>query len=249
MVRLAFKRLVCIAVLGMAVAGCETKRADTSEAITNSLYQLAVVAERNSDYAAAVRHFAIINQRRPESLSIAVALARNLRYSGASADAVRALEQGSERFGADPVYLLELGKAKLAAGKSRGALTALKTALAKDPENWEVQSTIGIAYDLLEDFENARAVYETALELSENNPAILNNMAISAALSGDLDRAISILKNATTAARHSSQIRQNLALFYGIKGDIATAETLARMDLGEEAVRKNLSIYSRLRKY
>lgn len=248
MVQLAFKRFVCIAVLGVAVAGCQTNRVDSNEAVSDSLYQAAVAAERNADYAAAVKHFGTLNQRRPENLSIVVALARNLRYSGASADAVRVLELEADHFGSDPAYLLELGKGKLAAGKSRGALKALKTALAKDPENWEVQSTVGIAYDLLEDFDNARAAYESALELSENNPAILNNMAISAALSGDLDRAIYILKNATTAARHSSQIRQNLALFYGIKGDLATAETLARMDLAEDAVRKNLSIYSRLRK-
>jgi Flp pilus assembly protein TadD len=237
-----FSRIFRAALLLVFLAGC----ANGEEAvISESLRNAAIEAQRNLNYAVAASHFRKLRNRQPKDLGVLLGLARNLRYMGAANEAVRVLEEVRHDFDGLAVFHVEWGKAKLAGGKSEEAVEHFKTALEKDPGNWEIHSAMGIAYDLMLSFDEARKAYRKALELSKDNPAILNNMAISAAQAGDVDAAIVMLKRAATIARHSPQLRQNLALFYGIKGDFHEAEALSRMDLDEEAVRNNLAFYSR----
>ena len=176
-----------------------------------------------------------------------MALARNFRYFGDSENAVQVLEQADLGDDAEPAFLIEYAKARIAAGKSRAVIESLKAAQEDYPENWEIYSLLGIAYDQIEEYGEARQAYEKAGMLSEDNPSILNNSAISLALSGDLDGAIEVLNSNPRLARNTPQIRQNLAFFYGIKGDIESAEALGRMDLDEETIQRNMLIYSQFR--
>ncbi|MBT5035401.1 MAG: hypothetical protein HOM51_12890 [Rhodospirillaceae bacterium] len=174
-------------------------------------------------------------------------MAKNLRYAGSSALAVRLLESEKENHGTTSGFALELGKANLASGATDKAIASLEEAVKHSPRNWEPHSALGIAHDTKGAYGAAKTEYKMALALSRDNPAVLNNMAISAALSGDIETAIKTLKRVASVARHNPQTRQNLALFYGIRGDTDKAEALAKMDLDAESVRNNLAVFLRFR--
>jgi len=237
-----------VVIAAMLTAACQSAPVSENSAISSSLTQAALAAERTNDYSTAIDQYQKLLSRDPENIDVLIGLARNLRYSGDSINAVKILEKLGPAEDAPVVYRLELAKSKIAAGKAKAAIRQLKLALSAEPENWQIHSALGIAHDLNEDYASARTAYEQARTLSEDNPAVLNNMALSAALSGDIDRAIALLEGAPRLARHSPQIRQNLAFFYGINGDMKSAGSLARMDLDEEQVQTNLSIYSRFHK-
>jgi len=243
------KTLPMLALAGLVLTtACQSTPDGQDAAIATSLTQMALTAERTNDYSGAVDQYKKLLNRNPKSTDFLIALARNLRYLGKSRDALEVLK-GLRPPGIPSIaYRLELAKSDIAAGKAVDAIAVLDLARAQAPNNWEIYSTLGIAHDLNEDYAKAGQAYQQAQKLSEDNPAILNNMAISAALSGDIDKAISLLQNAPRLARHSPQMRQNLAFFYGIKGDMTAAKSLAKMDLDDAAVRKNLAIYSRFHK-
>ncbi|MEE8393555.1 MAG: tetratricopeptide repeat protein [Rhodospirillales bacterium] len=242
---------VCIGLAIFLLAGCETDEFASPEAIdamTKPLLQAAMEAQQGADYAKAAGHFRKLHQKLPDDRFVLLGLARNLRYVGAAKEAVRTLERAWPSFAGDSKLMTELGKARLANGNAKNAIVVFKAALEIEPANWDTYSAMGIAYDLMELYVEASKWYLKALEMSPDNPVVLNNMAISAAQSGDLDTAINTLKRASVLARRSPQVRQNLALFYGIRGDFKSAESLARMDLDEEAVRNNLAFYYRFGK-
>ncbi len=236
-----------ITVIAVVLAGCASGPESNAQAIRETLQQAAAAAEADGDYANAAGQYQTLYDRRPDDLASLLGLARNLRYSGRAKLAVEAMDKAADRFAGQTAFLVERGKANVAAGNVSAAIGFLTAARDKDGGNWEIHAALGIAYDLTEKFDRARESYGRALQLSKDNPVILNNMAISAALAGDIDRAIATLEHAPVAARNSPQVRQNLALFYGIKGDMEKAEALARMDLDEAAVRNNLAVFSRLR--
>lgn len=243
---------LALPLVAVLLAGCAapfpTESGSASDAIVESLLQEAQDAEKEANYTAAAYNYHKLKLRRPDDLGIQIALARNLRYSGSAADAAYVLERAPDRAARRADYLLELGKAYIALKEPAKALKMLTAARERAPDDWQVHAALGVAHDLAEDFSGARRAYREAARLSKNNPAVINNMALSMVLAGDLDGAIATLENAPLVARRSPQIRQNLALFYGIKGDFETARSLARIDLDEEAVRKNLDVYAQFRK-
>lgn len=240
------KKIFAAGFLIIATSGCATDSIE--EAINESLFQAALEAGLKGDYSSAAGHYSKLRERLPDDRAALLGLAQNLRYLGSARDAVRLLEEKSDAFSGDPVFLSELAKAKIATGASSDAIALLKEALEYDSANWAIHAALGIAYDMVENYGQAQDSYRDALAVSNDNPRVLNNLAISSALSGNLEKAVEILEQAAKIDRHNPQIRQNLAFFYGIKGDVDNAEALARMDLDEESVRNNLSVYSSFRK-
>ncbi|HEC14339.1 MAG TPA: tetratricopeptide repeat protein [Rhodospirillales bacterium] len=239
------KRLIAFAFLMVSATACAGGARNTDGILTETLYQAALEAERNTDYAAAANHYLKLLEKKPNDKAALLGMARNLRYAGSAADAARVLEQRRSLFLQDPAFVIELAKAKLAGGKTTAAIGYFQEARKMDPKNWTVPSALGIAYDMAQDFEAAEKSYKKALALSPDNPVVMNNLAISIAQTGRLDEAIDILGKAAVLSRKSAQIRQNLALLHGIKGDFKKAEALARMDLDNESVSYNLSFFQR----
>lgn len=233
-------------VLAIAVGGCAWGANSGAQAITDTLQAAAAASEASGEYLVAADQYRKLLDRRPDDFEATLGLARNLRYSGRAREAVEVLDKAAGKSGDQVAFMVERGKANIAAGNLDEAIGFLVRARAKDDRDWSIHAALGIAYDLTEKFDEARQSYARALERSKGNPVVLNNMAISAALTGDIDRAIATLENAPQATRHSPQVRQNLALFYGIKGDMEKAEGLARMDLDEASVRNNMAVFSRL---
>lgn len=232
---------------GLLLNGCQTTGSTDEKNMSASIESAAVNAERNGDFAAAAGHYSKLRELRSDDFQVLLGLARTLRYAGGAESALKILKDAAATFGGNPAFLIERGKVEIAVNKSSDAVTSLNKALSITPDDWQIYATLGIAYDLATAFNTAEDAYAKALRLSPGNPAILNNMAISAALAGDIDKAITTLEEAPTPARQNAQIRQNLAMFYGLKGEIGKAENLARRDLDEASVRRNMSLFARLR--
>lgn len=234
--------------LGACVQQAKEKTIEDNIVVEDTLRRAAVEAEENRNYLAAFSHYQKLWTTYRSSEQLFLGMVRNLRYLGSAKEAVRAMLENEESFGKSLAYRLEYAKSLIAADRSRDAVSQLVTAIDLKHDDWRIYATMGIAYDRLQIFRSAREAYEMGLELSPENPAILNNMAISAAMNGDIKGAIAIVNRASRADRNNVQIRQNLALFLGIGGDLKHAEALARMDLDEDSVRNNLSVFQSLRR-
>ena len=226
-------------------SGCllapQEKLADAS--LNDVLRTAAVEAEGANDYRKAVRHFRTLYERDRTDPAVVRDLARNMRYAGDPRNAAAFLTENLKTVGRKPELVLELAKAQLVASRLDDAHRALTEAQSLMPENWQLYSAWGVYHDRRGNFDQARDAYQRALGLSPNNFAVLNNLALSLALAGRIDEGISTLRKLAESEKTTSQVRQNLALLYGIKGDLESAERLAREDLPQESVERNLSTW------
>lgn len=252
----ALRMVLLVGATTFLIAGCETTGGDQqaestakSDPLLNQveadLRISAQRAESRGEYQRAAAIYETLLKQEPGDGAARIGYSRNLRHLGQGVQALAALEDVADQHTDNLSYLLELGKAAVAARKPNRAITAMGALLEIAPKTWEAYSITGIAQDLLGDFEAARAAYETALSLSENNMAVLNNFALSRALAGDLDGGITMLEEALQTNRGTPQVRQNLALLYGIRGDVDQAAAVARMDLQQEQIDNNVSFYRR----
>ena len=237
-------------VLGLAglMGGCaamgEPKPNDAS--LVAAQRQAAEQDEAAYNYSDAAGIYQTLYSQHPDDLELGLGLARNLRFSGSPQNEIALVNQLITKHGRTVPLLVELGKAYLAADQDNLALPTLLEAKGKDPKNWEILSTIGVAYDYQGDYADARDAYAQALIASPSNPTVLNNLALSQAQSGDLDGAIATLQQAIDQPSATAQARQNLALLMALKGDPDAAERLARKDLPQDVADNNNSYYRML---
>ena len=231
---------------GLLLAGCQQPGLDHNKpkeganaSLAAAQLQAAKQAEASYNYNDAVGIYQSLFAQNPNDLDMGLSLARNLRFSGQTQQEIGFLNQLIGKHGRSPVLLVELGKAYLAGDQDNLALPTLLEAKDTEPNNWEILSTIGVAYDYSGDYASAREAYAQALIASPSNPAVLNNLALSQASSGDLDGAIATLQQAVDQPSASAQTRQNLALLMALKGDPDAAERLARKDLPPEVADNN----------
>ena len=243
--RFAGKRLAMLTTVaaGVLMAGCLTTSAPKPEANAATLQaaqlNAAQQAEASYNYADAVGIYQGLYQQNPSDLGLALNLARNMRFAGQPQNAISMVSQLIGKQGRTAPLLTELGKAYLAADQDNLALPTLLEAKEKAPNDWEILSTLGVAYDYQGNYADAREAYAQALIASPSNPAVLNNLALSQASSGDLDGAIATLQQAIDQPTASAQTRQNLALLMALKGDPDAAERLARKDLPPDVADNN----------
>jgi len=242
---LRFWALLCVT--SLALSGCLSAFTDDDAAAQNAniLPEAARSAEQSGQFAVAANYYRKMFLDGSDELSVVLGYARNLRYAGAVLDAVAVLEDVADWHEDAPDYLLEIGKARLAAGRGDAAVLTLLRAAKLDAKNWEVYSALGIGYDLLKESDNAANAYRRALSLSPRNSTVLNNKAMSLAQNGKIDAAIKVLESVPNISQGKAHIRQNLALFYGIKGNFKKAESYAKLDLDDEMVKNNMAYYRR----
>ncbi len=138
------------------------------------------------------------------------------------------------------------GNALIALDRPEIALSQFEAALSLREES-RILNGIGVAHDLIGDHAAAQAHYRTALVLEPANLTIRNNLALSLGVAGKYAEAIAILRRAVTDPRAGVRQRLNLALVYGLAGQSAAAAEIARIDLDEESVMRNLAYYRTLR--
>ena len=236
--------LLATVAAGLLLAGCLTPPANQPKPGANASLaaaQLAAAkqAEASYNYSDAVGIYQSLFAQNPEDLDLALSLARNLRFSGQAQSDISLINQLTAKHGRTGPLLVELGKAYLAADQDNLALPTLLEAKEQEPNNWEILSTLGVAFDYQGNYADAREAYAQALIASPSNPSVLNNLALSQASSGDLDGAIATLQQAVDQPAASAQTRQNLALLMALKGDPDAAERLARKDLPADVANNN----------
>lgn len=215
------------------------------ESAERALLVSGVDAENAHNYENAISAFGNLYERRPGDAMVLTALLRNLRYGGRAADAVNYVEQKAKDLLTNPLVNFEYAKAQLDAGRKMEALNTLRAVAAQMPENWQVHNAIGIAYDSVDQFDDAIVAYQLALKYSPNSAIVMNNLAISQAMAGRLQAAIQTLEDAAAINRTNTHIRQNLALLYAANGESDKARALAAMDLNAGDLETNLSFYRR----
>jgi Flp pilus assembly protein TadD len=247
----ARQRLTLLATVaaGVLLAGCltpaEKKPGAENASLQAAQLQAAQQAEASYNYNDAVGIYQGLYVQNPNDMNLGLNLARNLRFSGRAQNAIVVLGQLVAKQGRTPPLLIELGKAYLAADQDNLALPTLLEAKEKAPNDWEILSTLEVAYDYQGNYADARLAYAEALIASPSNPNVLNNLALSQASSGDLDGAIATLEQAIDQPAATAQTRQNLALLMALKGDPDAAERLARKDLPPD-VADNNNVYFRM---
>lgn len=249
--RSALRRLAVPSVLAitLAVSSCAAF-GDGDAASTRSIavvdasaHAAALAAEAGHDYQAAAGSWTNLYQRHPDDPSIALNLARNLRYAGQMQPAIDVASGFMERHGASAPLLTELGKDYLAADRLGLAVRTLRQAVDAAPKDWNAASALGVALDYQGNHGEAQQTYQRALALSPDNPQLLNNLGLSQAEGGQLTEAEATLQQAADQPKATTQVRQNLALVKALSGDATAAERLSRQDLPPEMARANSTYY------
>jgi len=229
---------------GLSTSGANAQDAEL-DATARTLWASGVEAENAHNYELAINSFGNLYERRPDDAKVFAAFLRNMRYGGRAADAVRYADQRARHLLDDAVVKFEYAKAQVAAGRKDDALNTLRAVVVLMPDNWQVHSALGIAFDATGQFDNAIAAYKMALKLSPENAVVMNNLAMSQAMAGQLQAAIGTLEVAAAINRTNTHIRQNLALLYAANGEHEKARALAAMDLDSGDLETNLSFYRR----
>jgi Flp pilus assembly protein TadD len=198
------------------------------------------------DYRTAVALYRRAHTIAPMQATPLTGLGRALSALGAHEDAAEAYRKALALSPDDPNILHGLGNSMIALDQPAAAISHFELMLAGG-ELPAVYNGLGVAHDMLGRHTEAQAFYRTGLKGAPSDMRLRNNLGLSLALSNRFDEAIEILQRLAGDPRAGSQQRLNLALVYGLSGDGVAAAEIARIDLDESAVRRNLSYYRTLR--
>ena len=232
--------------------GCTDGDSETARPVTkndmpveNFFRTAAATSQDKFDYQSAAKYYQNLYNRDPTDIAALLGLVKNLRYIGQAAQSVAVLEQTEPDNLKIFAVRAEYGKSLVASGRALVAIEVLVEMLKEIPDDWELLSALGIAYDLNDDSANAERSYHAALDVTPRNASVINNLALSMALSGRIDEGISLLEETMMSSLSTPHIRQNLALMYAMKGDMNSAQKMAEQDLPQELVDNNLKYYER----
>lgn len=248
-----FRRMMALAAsLGIA-ASCTTTQttAPKTDTALRSKVEASMVdagreAEKRGDFPSAQAYYRSAYERDGKNVEAALGLSRMLRRLSRPREAMVIAERALEHAKENPRLMAELGKSQLAANDTLDAIESLSRAGSLLPDDWEIQSAIGVGYDRIGMYDQAAHRYEKALAIAPSNAVVLNNYALSLAQIGKLDQAIAMLEKATAMPERSPQMRQNLALLYAMNGRIEDAERLVNEDLSPELAAENIAYYRSL---
>jgi Flp pilus assembly protein TadD len=137
--------------------------------------------------------------------------------------------------------MLELGRAHIARGQAFYGVAPLEKARDQAPRDWRAYSLLGVAYEQVRRFDDARVAWNQALALSPDNPDVLTNAAMAAMTQGDAPAAETLLRRAVAQPTASAKVRQNLAMVLGLQGKMDEAEQILRRELPPEQAERNLA--------
>ena len=127
----------------------------------------------------------------------------------------------------------ERGITELERGNVPEAISALKMAASDNPNDPRIYNNLGIAYELMKDYKNARSAFRKALELNPYNSAILNNLAELSRNEGKQSDAIELYASAIASDPMFVEPYLNVARLF---------LDLSEFKLAEPYVRKTIEI-------
>ncbi len=256
------KSAVAMALTVLVLAGCagnpsgslgdsagyskQGANADTSRVA--SLMRVAASTARSGDFATAAglyRRAHRMNRKIPDPL---IGLGNAFSGLGAHDQAAAAYRKALKLSPKNPDALHGLGNALIALDQPSAAIDQFEAVLkSKNAVQTRTYNGIGVAHDMKGDHASAQAFYRTGLKEKPSDLSLRNNLGLSLALAGQFGEAIGILRRVAADTRAGARHRLNLALVYGLSGNSVAAEEVARIDLDEPAVRRNLAYYRTLR--
>jgi Flp pilus assembly protein TadD len=211
-----------------------------------ALARVATASLKGGDLATAAGLYRQAHSLDPKNVSHLIGLGRTLARLGQFEEAAETFDRAAKTAPGNVDVKHGYGNALIALDRPESALSQFEAALSLREEARSLNG-IGVAHDMLGDHVAAQAHYRTALVLEPANLTVRNNLALSLAVAGKFAEAIAILRRAITDPRAGTRNRLNLALVYGLAGQSAAAAEIARIDLDEESVMRNLAYYRTLR--
>ena len=215
----------------IAMTGCATTDAAEPLSAEEQAYQSAIEdalkpatpeqiaqAER-SDPITRANFWANEYQKNAADLETTIAFMRALRRIGSHE---RLMDVASTALPIHPnsyeIYL-ELGRSFLATNKPTEAAQAFVRSADYAPATDAAPlAALGLAFDRLENHDQAQEAYEIALQRDPNRVSTLSNYGLSLALTGQLEAAEAALRKAVAQPSADVRVRQNLALILGLQG-------------------------------
>jgi Flp pilus assembly protein TadD len=237
--------------LASALAGCATDPLTDAAATAPgspaaSLKRLGQTTLAAGDYPSAVGFFRRAHAENEQDFEAAYGLGLSLLRVGANDQAAEMLRKALALRPDDPNARRELGNALIALGRPSLALVEFDAAFDRS-QDARCLNGMGIALDLMGNQPAAQAQYRAGLKLDPGNTSLRNNLALSLAVTGSYAESLALLEPVVRAPGATVRQRQNLALIYGLAGEPDRAAAVARVDLDETSVRKNLVFYETLR--
>ncbi|ACI53217.1 TPR repeat-containing protein [Gluconacetobacter diazotrophicus PA1 5] len=135
-----------------------------------------------------------------------------------------------------------LARVQLAADP-REALATLRSLAARHPEDAQVQTDLGVAYDLCLQHAQAQAAYRQAMRLNPFAIAPQVNLGFSLAMSGRPNEAVQILGPLATSADGTVRIRQDFAFAEVQAGHEDIARRMLARDLPKDRIGPMLEVF------
>ena len=230
---------VCIAALGLSLAGCASKSRLTTGSVPSLNQPLA--AMNANELRSAAAQIGTAYDKNPKDAAVGMKYASVLTMSGRSDQALAVMQQVAIHNPTDRTVLAAYGKALAGAGQFDKALDSIQRAQTPDRPDWQLLSAEGAIHDQLGDPATARSRYRKALDMEPNEPSVLSNLGMSYVLQGDLKTAETYLASAVRQPGADSRVRQNLALVVGLQGRFEEAERIAGAELSAEQAGANVT--------
>ncbi len=218
--------------------------------IENSLYETALKALENGEYAKAEQYLVQLHEGNPENPDYAQKYADLGRKMGRCKDSLRIYDQLIAADAGSLEYREGKALCQLSMGEYDEAGRAFTDIMQKDSTRWRSINGAGLIFVSRNKLAEANQYFTLAADVSGQDASVLNNQGLTKALVGNYTDAIDVLKlasrNAAGTPEQKRRVDLNLALVYGISGDIDAAKRAAAPHLTEPQLYNNLGIYSEL---
>jgi Flp pilus assembly protein TadD len=251
-----YRRALLLAMLlaGSSLSGCaglaptpdEIASDDRDSKLAQAL-RMAETVRRNGDIAAPGAFFQRAHTLAPDRVEPLLGMAAAAAHTGQLEQAATAYEMALA-LQPDRLEVLEsLGRLQLQLRRPQQAADSLRACLRARPDDIKLQNALGVALDMAGRQAEAQVVYRAALEKAPDNASLRNNLALSLALSGALTESIALLDPLVYDPVNAARVRQNLALAYVLADREKEAAAVAKRDLSDEQVARNLAFYRSLK--
>jgi Tfp pilus assembly protein PilF len=220
----------------LALGACEPAPEPLPTAVdrTQELDTLVETGERalaEERYAIASGYFEDVLRRDPDHARARLDLAEALLGLDNAAAARDNFALVANDPGMRKQALQGIGIAALQLGEVEVARGVLLEVTAEDPALWRAWNALGVAHDLSQEREPARAAYGKALEHAPEPEIVLNNQGFSRLAAGDYDGARAAFEAALALRPDLTAARTNLQLCLGFQNQYT--DLIARADAQE----------------
>ncbi len=248
---------LCIVMVGAVLSACsydatpaalgrDVSAGGRGEDSVTTMMRVASAAHEAGNFSTAINLYRRAHASAPGDIEPLLRLGAVLVDAGAPNDAAEAYRAALTERPLEQRALRGLGTALLALGQPEMATAQYRAALSQE-ETASNYLGLGVSLDMSGNHQEAQDIYLNALNLDPDNPILLNNLALSLAFDGQFENALSYLLPLVDSPQATVQHRQNLALIYGLANRMRDAARVARMDLDEDSVQRNLAYYELLR--